>query len=489
MPPPPPRSPPPSVSATDVSAPDVSAPAADIPAVPAAGTSATDLRAAEVPRPRRWLTGRPAGTSPRDPSRRTFLTTGATTIGGVAVGATTSALLLNDNSTAATPATDLITALGTTTIATPFPHQAGISVPARQQGHGTVAAFDLAPDTTPAHLKALMQAWTAAIADLTAGRAPAPALGTSAAPDTTALGSGPCSLTITVGIGPSLFGKAGLDPAARPPQLAPLPAFGTERLDPARSDGDLGVVLAADDALVVFHALRTLTRAAAGTAKPRWVMSGFSRAPGSSPDPAATGRNLMGQLDGTNNPTPAQPDFAGKVFVPADAPTVWMRGGSYLVFRRIRMLLDSWDAQTTAEQERVIGRHKDTGAPLSGGTEHTPVNLSGQNPDGSLAIRGDAHIRLAAPAGNNGAAMLRRGLSYDDGLTADGQPNAGLLFLAWQADPNHGFVPVQKHLTHSMDALDRFTAHETSALFAMVPAPAPGGYLGQELLDSTHHGH
>ncbi|ACU71973.1 Dyp-type peroxidase family [Catenulispora acidiphila DSM 44928] len=455
--------------------------------------------AAELPRPPRWLTGRrPAGTSPRNPSRRTFLTTGATTIGGVAVGATTSALLLNDNSTAATPAADVITALGTTTIATPFPHQAGISIPARQQSHGTVAAFDLAPNTTPAQLKALMQAWTAAIADLTAGRAPAPGSSSTAsptpAPDTTTLGSGPCSLTITVGIGPSLFGKAGLDPAARPPQLAPLPAFGTERLDPARSDGDLGVVLAADDALVVFHALRVLTRAAAGTAKPRWVMSGFSRAPGSSPDPAATGRNLMGQLDGTNNPAPAQPDFAGKVFVPADAPTAWMRGGSYLVFRRIRMLLDSWDAQTTAEQERVIGRHKDTGAPLSGGTEHTPVNLSGQNPDGSLAIRGDAHIRLAAAAGNSGAAMLRRGLSYDDGLTADGQPNAGLLFLAWQADPNHGFVPVQKHLTHSMDALNRFTTHETSALFAMVPAPVPGGYLSQALLDHalldpTNQGH
>src|SRR5258708_36434888 len=113
----------------------------------------------------------------------------------------------------------------------------------------------------------------------------------------------------------------------------------------------------------------------------------------------------MGQLDGTNNPTPAQPAFEGKIFVASDADTAWMRGGSYLVFRRIRMLLTAWDAQTTAEQERVIGRHKDTGAPLSGGVEHTPVNLSAQNPDGSLAIRGDAHIRLAAAASNAGAAM------------------------------------------------------------------------------------
>ena len=34
-----------------------------------------------------------------------------------------------------------------------------------------------------------------------------------------------------------------------------------------------------------------------------------------------------------------------------------------------------------------------------------------------------------------------------------------------------------------MDALNRFTTHETSALFAMVPAPAADGYLGQGLLE------
>jgi deferrochelatase/peroxidase EfeB/plastocyanin len=472
---------------------------ADSPPASAALAIATDAAPAsssapELPRPRRsWLSRRPgtspssastssAPTSSSSPSRRSFLATGATSLGGVAAGAAASALLLDDTGPAATPTGDLVSGLGTATVPIPFPHQAGISVPARQQGHGTVAAFDLLPGTSGAQLKALMQAWTSAIADLTAGRAPTSAPNATA-PDTTTLGSGPCSLTVTVGFGPSLFGKAGLDPAARPAELAPLPAFGTEHLDAARSDGDLGVVLAADDALVVFHALRTLTRAAAGTAKPRWAMSGFTRAPGASPDPAATGRNLMGQLDGTNNPTPAQPDFEGRTFVPSDAPAAWMRGGSYLVFRRIRMLLTSWDAQTTADQERVIGRRKDTGAPLSGGAEHTPVDFSAQNPDGSLAIRGDAHIRLAAPATNGGAAMLRRGLSYDDGLTADGQPDAGLLFLAWQADPNHGFVPVQQRLTHNMDALNRFTTHETSALFAMVPAPTADGYLGQALLD------
>ena len=160
-----------------------------------------------------------------------------------------------------------------------------------------------------------------------------------------------------------------------------------------------------------------------------------------------------------------------------------MHGGSYLVVRRIRMLLDSWDQLDQAAQERVIGRRKKDGAPLSGGTEHSPVSFTAQNPDGSLAIAGDAHIRLAAPANDGGSAMLRRGLSYHDGLGADGMPDAGLLFLAWQADPASSFIPVQLNLTHRMDSLNRFIQHETSALFAVLSAARADGYLGEALLE------
>lgn len=412
------------------------------------------------------------------PSRRLFLTTG---VGGVAVGAAAGTLLGADHPTAHPDAGPLLAGVGTTAVTVSGSHQAGITVPAQPQAHGTMAAFDLLPSATNDQLKALLKAWTTAIADLTAGRAPAD-------DDAVAAGLGPSSLTVTVGVGPGLFGKAGLDAARRPATLTPLPAFGAEKLDPARSDGDLGVLIAADDALVVFHALRTLTRLAAGTAAPRWTMNGFSRTPGAAADEGSTGRNLMGQMDGTNNPQPTRPDFAATVFVPADDPVAWMRGGSYLVVRRIRMLLDSWDGIDRSAQERVIGRRKDNGAPLSGGTEHTTVDFAKQNPDGSFAVAGDAHIRLAAPAHNGGAAMLRRGLSYHDGDAADGSPDAGLLFLAWQADPARGFVPVQNRLTHGMDALGRFIQHQTSALFAMVPAAAAGGYLGQALLEGSAAG-
>lgn len=208
-------------------------------------------------------------------------------------------------------------------------------------------------------------------------------------------------------------------------------------------------------------------------------MAGFSRTPGATAEPR-TGRNLMGQLDGTNNPKPADPDFAARVF---STEPGWMSGGSYLVFRRIRMLLDHWENLPTDRQERLIGRRKLDGAPLSGGTEHTAVDLTRQNQDGTLAIPADAHIRVAVPAANGGAAMLRRGFSYADGMLADGSPDAGLLFLAFQADPARGFVPVQRKLAGA-DRLSTFLRHEASGLYAVPPGvPADGGYLGQPLLE------
>jgi dye decolorizing peroxidase len=269
-----------------------------------------------------------------------------------------------------------------------------------------------------------------------------------------------------------VFGRAGIAGAVRPEALAPLPVFAGERLDRANSDGDLGVVVAADDPVIVAHAARVLRRLAAGVATVRWQQSGFNAARGNGAE-SATGRNLMGQIDGTNNPKPAEPDFTAKVF--AQGPE-WLAGGSYLVVRRIRMLLDDWDRVPLADQEKVIGRRKDDGAPLSGGSEFTAANYGARTAEGALAIPESAHVRLAAPAFNEGAAMLRRGFSYVEGNTS------GLLFLAWQADPRRGFIPVQRRLV-AADALGRFIRHETSALFAMPGGVVPGGYVGQRLLE------
>ncbi|MFH8379866.1 iron uptake transporter deferrochelatase/peroxidase subunit [Kitasatospora sp. NPDC018058] len=355
-------------------------------------------------------------------------------------------------------------------------HQAGILEP--QQARVQLAAFDLAAGAGRDGLRTLLQRWTRAVDRLTAGE-PAEEFDNQVALD-----AGPCSLAVTVGFGSALFDKAGLADR-RPAALEPLPAFTGDALDAARGEGDLFVQIGADDALVAVHALRVLQKLAAGTAALRWQSAGFARTPGATARPA-TGRNLMGQIDGTNNPKPGEDGFAATVFCAAggDHPA-WLAGGSFLVFRRIRMLLDHWEELPVDRQERVIGRRKADGSPLSapaGSGEGTAVDLSAQGPDGGPAVPSDAHVRVAAPASNGGAAMLRRGFSYHDGLLPDGSPDAGLLFLAFQADPRKGFTPVQRKLSRG-DGLSRFLRHEASGLYAVPPGVPAAGYLGQQLLE------
>ncbi|MCO5968381.1 Dyp-type peroxidase [Actinoallomurus soli] len=349
--------------------------------------------------------------------------------------------------------------------------QAGILAP--YAAHGWFAAFDVEPGLRAAGLTSLLRAWTDAARRLTAGR-PAPG------DDAMATGYGPASLTVTVGFGASLLRHLG---APVPAALAPLPSFPRDEIDQARSGGDLGVLFTADDAIVVAHALRTFTRLARGAARVRWQMSGFSTSDGVVTGRDATPRNLMGQLDGSGNPRPGDTGFDQKIFVGPSGDPAWMRGGSYLVFRRIRMLLDEWDTLTRSRQEQIVGRRKDTGAPLSGGTEFTPLDLGRQNADGSLAIGASAHVRQAAPETNDGAVILRKGFSYFDGVLPDGSPDAGLLFLAFQADPAAGFTRIQQRLALA-DDLSRFIRHTSSALFAVPRGCRPGRHLGQDLLES-----
>ncbi|MFI8260002.1 Dyp-type peroxidase [Streptomyces sp. NPDC085665] len=383
------------------------------------------------------------------------------------------------------------------------PHQAGILT--RRQPYAHLAALDLGPGTDRARAAALLRAWTEAAARMSRGEPPAATgadtaagVGASASAgagagavsaadgDTgVARDAGPASLTVTFGFGAGLFDRLGLA-AARPQALAPLPAFTDDRLDPARSGGDLFVQIGADDPFVALHALRVLQRLARGAARTRWVMSGFTRPPGapaSAPAASGTHRNLMGQLDGTANPAPAEdPAQRARILVTGPDAPPWLAGGSYVVVRRIRMLLDTWEGLPVHHREEAVGRRVADGAPLTGGTERTPADLDAARPDGIPVIATNAHIRLAAPGGNAGATMLRRGWSYYDGLRPDGTPDAGLLFVAWQADPRTGFVPVQQRLSRG-DALARYTEHEASALFAVAGGTAPGEYVGQGLLE------
>jgi dye decolorizing peroxidase len=450
------------------------------------GPARTDGPSANLPEPEGSASSATAATDAKDPSdrdnrgdhprptvsRRRFF--GAAAAAGL-VGAG-AAVAAEEWAHAADQPPELTT-LGQRRVAFHGVHQAGIADRAQARGH--FLAFDLLPAANLTGLRALLRRWT----DLAAGLTQGDPVGDD---DLVAAGSGPASLTVTVGFGPSLFDRVPFDPRLRPAALAQVPAFRTDRLDPARSGGDLLVQVGADDALVAFHAARTLTRAAteSGVVRTRWRMAGFNTSPGARADERATPRNLMGQIDGTNNPRPGTAAFDSAVFVGPRTSPAWLRNGSYLVFRRIRMLLDNWDRLDRATQERVVGRRKDTGAPLTGGVEHTPADFAAQNPAGGFVIPPDAHIRLARSDANDGAVMLRRSFSYDDGSRPDGTPDAGLLFAAWQADPAAGFVRVQQHLVGGGDALGHFIEHESSAVFAAPGGCQPGGYLGQELLES-----
>ncbi|XUL89566.1 iron uptake transporter deferrochelatase/peroxidase subunit [Streptomyces galilaeus] len=353
-------------------------------------------------------------------------------------------------------------------------HQPGITEGLQARGH--LVAFDLAAGASRKEAAALLRRWSTTAQRLMAGE-PAAQDDTDVARD-----AGPSSLTITFGFGNSFFSRTGLE-KQRPASLDPLPDFSSDQLDKTRSNGDLWVQIGADDALVAFHALRTIQKDAGSAAKVRWQMNGFNRTPGATSHPM-TARNLMGQLDGTRNPKPAESDFDKRIFVPASgsADPAWMANGSYAVVRRIRMLLDDWEKLSTGAQENVVGRRKSNGAPLSGGGETTSMDLEKTDAKGALVVPINAHARIARPDQNGGAAMLRRPFSYHDGIAADGTPDAGLLFVCWQADPLRGFVTVQRKLDRG-DALSTYIRHEASGLFAVPGGAAEGEYVGQRLLE------
>ncbi|MGW1347728.1 iron uptake transporter deferrochelatase/peroxidase subunit [Streptomyces sp. NPDC002409] len=393
---------------------------------------------------------------------------------GAAGGATGYAATRPDEPTA-------LTSVGSTEVMFHGKHQPGITTPLQARGH--LVAFDLVPGAGRKEAIALMRRWSDTARRLMTGE-PAGGAAEGATHDTgIALDAGPSSLTVTFGFGRTFFERTDLTDR-RPPGLDPLPPFSSDRIDARRSEGDLWVQIGADDALVAFHALRAVQKDAAPAARVRWQMNGFNRAPGATARPM-TARNLMGQIDGTGNPKPIESDFDRRVFVPGgtDAKYDWLAGGSYAVVRRIRMLLDDWEKLPVQRQEQVIGRRKKDGAPLSGGTETTPMNLDKAGPDGKLLIPDNAHARISSPEKNSGAAMLRRPFSYHDGISSDGVPDAGLLFICWQADPLRGFVPVQRKLDRG-DALSPFIRHEASGLFAVPGGAADGEYVGQRLLES-----
>jgi deferrochelatase/peroxidase EfeB len=283
------------------------------------------------------------------------------------------------------------------------------------------------------------------------------------------------ALTVTLGLGPDLVGaRFGLT-ARRPVALCELPAFPGDELDPALCGGDVCVQACASDPGLAADALVRAVGRVRGAARVRWSQDGFvHRAARDRRD--GRPRNLLGFRDGINNPRRGK-DFDRHVWV-ARGERTWMLGGTFLVVRRIELRLDDWEALSVPEQERVIGRHRDSGAPLGARYEFDRLPLEDD------AMPPDAHARLAAPRTNQGAAMLRRAYSYDNGVAPDGRRDAGLLLLTYQRDPRRQFVPVQRRLAEH-DALSRFSRPIGSAVFAIPPGTKPGGFVADQLLTAA----
>ncbi|MER6998282.1 iron uptake transporter deferrochelatase/peroxidase subunit [Streptomyces sp. NPDC000410] len=389
-------------------------------------------------------------------SRRALLGWGGA---GLALGAAAAG-----GAVAATRGADGTAPAGAAGAAVPFhgAHQAGIATAVQDRLH--FASFDVKTEDR-AELVQLLKDWTRAAELMTAGQAVGEgAYGglPEAPPDDTgeALGLKPSRLTLTIGFGPSLFdARFGLK-AKRPAALLDLPKFPGDNLDPARSGGDLCVQACADDPQVAVHAIRNLARIGFGKVAVRWSQLGFGKTSSTTPE-EQTPRNMMGFKDGTRNIAGTDAAALDKhVWVSGKDGPAWMAGGSYLVARRIRMNIETWDRTPLQEQEDIFGRDKGEGAPVGKAKERDEPFLPAMLPT--------AHVRLAHPDTNGGAMMLRRGYSFTDGTDGLGRLDAGLFFLAYQRDVAKGFVPVQRSLAAS-DVLNEYIQHVGSALFAIPP--------------------
>ncbi|SIR30063.1 MULTISPECIES: iron uptake transporter deferrochelatase/peroxidase subunit [unclassified Bosea (in: a-proteobacteria)] len=427
--------------------------------------------------------------SPLSPSRRALLAGGAAALGSAGWAHAAGEPASNP---AAAPTSDAAAQ------SQPFHglHQPGIVTP--RPATGLVAAFDVVA-TSLDELERLFHILTERIAFLMAG-GPAPTAPSAfPPPDSGILGPviAPDNLTVTVALGASLFDdRYGLS-SLKPQHLQRMKRFSNDALDAGLCHGDLLLQICSNGADTNIHALRDILKNTPDLLLLRWKQEGSvpvrqpkPAEPTSADDrpsePPESARNLLGFRDGTANPDGTDAAAMERlVWVRAGTGEPgWAVHGTYQVVRIIRNFVERWDRTALGEQEEIIGRRKDSGAPFGGLREYDePVYAD--DPDGKRT-KLDAHIRLANPrrADTEPSRMLRRPFNYSNGVTRAGQLDMGLLFICFQQDLERSFIAVQTRLNG--EPLEEYIKPVGGGYFFVLPGvPDGASHLGAGLIQAA----
>ncbi|ODT82200.1 MAG: peroxidase [Pelagibacterium sp. SCN 64-44] len=364
-------------------------------------------------------------------------------------------------------------------------HQAGITTP--RPANGMVASFGVIADG-PDDLEDLFRRLTARIAFLTIGGAPPQTDPRLPPSDSGIVGPviRPDGLTMTIALGASLFDDRPWLAGLKPTRLSRMTRFPNDALDAGLCHGDLSLQICANRQDTTIHALRDIIKTLSDRLVLKWKQEG--NVPVITPGvdgSVESSRNFLGFRDGSANPDAGDAGLMNRlVWVGRErGEPEWAAGGSYQAVRIIRNFVERWDRTPLREQETIMGRVRDSGAPLDrpGATEFDVPDYAADAE--GLATPLDSHIRRANPrlAETEGSIILRRPFNYSNGVTRAGQLDQGLLFICYQADLEKGFIAVQRRLDG--EPLEEYIKPVGGGYFFALPGTrADADYLGSTLI-------